>query len=105
MATLYKVRTGYEVDEMGYPTTTEKAKYFFNKNAAEAFYKTGEFTRKITRMTTTYEDGYVSVGTTGANWYEHEKKNAGPNTVVELIEEVQNYYTFETIFTEDEKES
>lgn len=98
---LYRIVIGCGIDEYGYPTYQEIARYFLDENAAKAFFKTGEFTLKETQITTTFKDGTTSVGTTGASWYESYKKRAAPNEKVELVETIQNRYRFEVIETED----
>ena len=98
---LYRIVTGYGIDEYGYCNHQEIAKYFLDENAAKAFFKTGEFTLKVTQITTTFKDGTTSVGTTGASWYESYKKRAASNEKVELVEVVENNYRFEEIETED----
>ena len=98
---IYRVVTGHAMDEYGYPTGTEIAKYFFDEGKAKAFYKTGEFTEKHTKITTTYEDGYVSVSTTGAEYFEREKKRALPNTKVELVNNTFNKFRFEEVEVEE----
>lgn len=99
--TIYRVVTGYGTDEFGYSNHEEVAKYFLNKEAAEAFYKTGEFSYQQTQITATFANGYVSVSTTGANWFEERKAEARPYEKVELITTTENHYRFETIETED----
>jgi hypothetical protein len=97
MTKAYKVVEGHETDYYGYPTNIEIAKYFFNKEEAEAEYKKGEYTRKETAIYTTYKDGTVGRATTGAKWYEKEKARAKANERVELETVVANRYTMEEI--------
>ena len=93
----YKVKMGYHTDHYGYNTNREKAEYFFDKEKALARYKEGEFTRKETRITTTWKDGTTTAGTTGAQFFEERKANARDNEVVELVDIVYNAYALEEI--------
>lgn len=99
--TIYRVIYAHGTDEYGYNDGTEKAKYFLNKDAAEAFYKMGEYITRETRITTTFKDGTTSVGTLHAMYYEREKANARPWEKVELVERIENYYRIEKVETED----
>jgi len=93
----YKVVTGYEKDFYGYTTNTEIAKYFFNKEDAEAEYKKGEYTNEETVIYTTYKDGTVGRATTGAQWYEEYKKNAKEYEKVVKETTIENIYRMEEI--------
>ena len=98
---IYRVVTGYGVDEFGESNHEEEAKYFLNREKAEAFYKSGEYLWEETRITTHFKDGTKSVGYTGAMWFEREKKNARPYETVELVSRVYNQYRFEEIEVEE----
>ena len=97
MTKAYKVVIGHEKDFYGYNTNIEIAKFFFNKEDAEALMKEGEFTEKYTAIYTTDEDGEVRKTCTGAQWYEREKKNARPFEKVVLETRIVNGYRLEEI--------
>ena len=98
---IYRVMIGHEIDHYGYSTNEEIAKYFLDKQKAEELYKKGEFTYYTTKITSTFDSGYVSVCYTGADFYEDRKKNAKPWEKVELVERTANNYKFEEIEIEE----
>ena len=93
----YKVRTGWEKDFYGNTTNTEIAKYFFNKEEAETYYRTGEYTTEETVIYTTKENGEVVKAITGAQWFEDRKRNAKENERVAKETVIRNAYTIEEI--------
>ena len=98
---IYRVVVGHGTDFYGYNNGHEQARYFMDKKKAEAFYKTGEFTYKQTRITTTFKNGSISVATTGAAFFERRKADAKPYEKVELVEVIENHYWMEVIEVEE----
>lgn len=94
---IYRVHTGWETDHYG--AHFETARYFLDKDKALEFYKTGERTIKRTKITE-YLNGKTYIRYTGASFYEEYLHKAKSYEVIELVDEIENFYFFEEIEAE-----